>query len=128
MSLRPVKQIYAARPTLEGAGMDIDAHDDSESSRQAGMLVWLMTLLAVGVAIAFTSPLAKAQAKKPPLPYVTIDHPQFIPASQATFLSQNDMLIGVTDDRAAKAYPAAILAQHGVVQDQMADGPIAVTW
>ena len=66
--------------------------------------------------------------KKPDLPYATIDHPQFIPASQATFLSQTDFLIGVTDDKVAKAYPAAILAQHGVVQDQMADGPIAVTW
>jgi Protein of unknown function (DUF3179) len=38
------------------------------------------------------------------------------------------MLIGVTDGKNAKAYPAAILAQHGVVQDRMADGPIAVTW
>jgi len=69
-----------------------------------------------------------AQSKKADLPYVTIDHPQFIAASQATFLSLEDLLIGVTDAKTAKAYPAAILAQHGVVQDQMADGPIAVTW
>ena len=39
-----------------------------------------------------------------------------------------DLLIGVTDGKTAKAYPAAILAQHGVVQERMADGPIAVTW
>lgn len=44
------------------------------------------------------------------------------------FLSPKDLLIGVTDGKAAKAYPAPILAQHGVVQDRMADGPIAVTW
>jgi hypothetical protein len=37
-------------------------------------------------------------------------------------------LIGVSDGRIAKAYPAAILAQHGLVQDNLSDGPIAVTW
>lgn len=74
---------------------------------------------------------ARAEAKKAEvqdLPYVTINHPQFILPSQATFIHPNDLLIGVTDGRSAKAYPAAILAQHGVVQDRMADGPIAVTW
>jgi len=43
-------------------------------------------------------------------------------------MSPEDLLIGVTDGKTAKAYPAAILAQHGVVQDRMVDGPIAVTW
>jgi len=62
------------------------------------------------------------------MPYTTVDHPQFVPASQVTFLSDNDLLIGITHGDAAKAYPAADLAQHGVVQDQMADGPIAITW
>ncbi|MGH9404661.1 MAG: DUF3179 domain-containing (seleno)protein [Terriglobia bacterium] len=54
--------------------------------------------------------------------------PQFIPASQAIFLSPDDLLIGVTEGKTAMAYPAAILAQHGVVQDQTARVPIAVTW
>jgi len=90
------------------------------------MTAGLMIALAAGMAI--TPHRVMAQAKKPPLPYVTIDHPQFISASQATFLSTHDILIGVSDGKTAKAYPAAILAQHGVVQDQMTDGPIAVTW
>jgi hypothetical protein len=34
----------------------------------------------------------------------------------------------VVDGKVAKAYPAAILAQHGVVQDRLEAGPIAVTW
>ncbi len=88
---------------------------------------------------------AQAKAKKAKavnLPYTTIDHPQFVPASQASFLGAKDIVLGVTDatpSRAksaraggpgftAKAYPAAILAQHGVVQDSMANGPIAITW
>ena len=87
-----------------------------------------MMLLTAAMASACLPRLATAQTKRPSLPYVTIDHPQFISASQATFLSSTDMLIGVTEGKTAKAYPAAILAQHGVVQDRMADGPIAVTW
>jgi hypothetical protein len=89
-------------------------------------VVWLMALLTIAATIVPKS--VMAQAKKPPLPYVTIDHPQFVSASRASFLSPHDLLIGVTDGKTAKAYPAAILAQHGVVQDQTADGPIAVTW
>lgn len=69
-----------------------------------------------------------AKAKAPDLPYTTIDHPQFVPAAQANFLGAKDIVLGVTDGKTAKAYPAAILSQHGVVQDQVADGPIAITW
>jgi hypothetical protein len=71
-----------------------------------------------------------AQKKSPPkdLPYVTVDHPEFIAAAQAGYMGETDRLIGVVDGQVAKAYPASILAQHGVVQDRLADGPIAVTW
>jgi len=62
------------------------------------------------------------------LPYVTVDHPEFVPAAQATFLGPTDRLIGIADSGVVKAYPAAILAQHGVVQDRVPSGPIAVTW
>lgn len=69
---------------------------------------------------------AVAQSAK--LPYKTIDHPDFIPAAQADFVHDSDRVIGVAQGNEAKAYPAAILAQHGVCQDRMPDGPIAVTW
>ena len=65
---------------------------------------------------------------KPNLPYKAIENPEFIPAKQATFMSDHDRLIGVSDGKIAKAYPAGILAQHGLVQDKVSDGPIAVTW
>ncbi len=112
----------------EGTGMRAAVENDGESACRTGRFVGLMTVLAAALVLAGVPRPAAAQEKKPSLPYVTIDHPQFIPASQATFLSAHDLLIGVTDGKTAKAYPAAILAQHGVVQDQMADGPIAVTW
>jgi len=82
-----------------------------------------ITGLALGVASA-----AFAFQTKPNLPYKAIDNPEFIPANQATFLSDRDRLIGVSDGNVAKAYPAGILAQHGLVQDNLSDGPIAVTW
>jgi len=71
---------------------------------------------------------AFAAASPQRMPYTTVDHPQFVPSSQATFMSAGDLLIGVSSGDVAKAYPAALLAQHGVVQDQMPDGPIAITW
>jgi len=43
-------------------------------------------------------------------------------------MSDRDRMIGVTEGKIAKAYPAGILAQHGLVQDRLPDGPIAVTW
>ncbi len=82
-------------------------------------------LAAVAIVAWMAMPTA---AKEQNLPYTTIDHPQFVSAPQATYLAPNDLLIGVTDGKVAKAYPSAILAQHGVVQDHMADGPIAITW
>lgn len=101
--------------------------DDSRPPSKTGKLIRLMTLSTAAIAIAF-APHLVAGSKQFDLPYASIDHPQFVSASQATFLHPNDLLIGVTNGETAKAYPAAILAQHGVVQDQMPDGPIAVTW
>ena len=79
-------------------------------------------LLATSSVFAFQTP------TKPSLPYKAIEHPEFIPAKQAKFLSDRDRMIGVVDGKIAKAYPAGILAQHGLVQDNVSDGPIAVTW
>lgn len=84
--------------------------------------------LAAAITTAMVIAAAVVTAAQQRLPYSTIYHPQFIPASQATFLSRNDFLLGITDGREAKAYPMAILAQHGIVQDHTSKGPIAVTW
>jgi len=79
-------------------------------------------LLASSAALAFQT------SEKPSLPYNAIENPEFITAKQAAFVSDKDRVIGVTDGKVAKAYPAGILAQHGLVQDKLPDGPIAVTW
>lgn len=62
------------------------------------------------------------------MPYTAVNDPAFIPASSAAFLGDTDRVIGLTNGNVIKAYPAAILAQHGVVLDKLPAGPIAVTW
>ncbi len=62
--------------------------------------------------------LVLAQTPQPaPMPYTAIHQPEFVAASEATFLQDDDILLGVTSGNVAKAYPAADLAQHGAVSD-----------
>lgn len=79
-------------------------------------------LIALGATAA-----AQKQAQTR-LPYKAVHDPQFIPAAAATFLHGPDRVIGVVTGGTAKAYPAAILSQHGLVEDQSPSGPIAITW
>ena len=85
-------------------------------------------LICILVGLCGLSVACQEKSSPKDLPYVTVDHPEFITAEQASFLADPDRLIGVMDGKTAKAYPAAILAQHGVVQDRLQAGPIAVTW
>jgi hypothetical protein len=63
-----------------------------------------------------------------PMPYTAIHQPEFVAASEASFLQDDDVLLGITSGNVAKAYPAADLSQHGAVSDTLPDGPISVTW
>jgi hypothetical protein len=54
--------------------------------------------------------------------------PQFISAADATFMNDDDRVIGLMSGKAAKAYSAGILSQHGLVEDRSPKGPIAITW
>ena len=62
------------------------------------------------------------------LPYAAVHDPQFISAADATFMGAEDRVIGLMDGATAKAYPAGILSQHGLVEDRSRSGPIAITW
>jgi hypothetical protein len=84
-------------------------------------------------AIAMLPLLATAVAAQPPepaksLPYVAVHDPQFISSSAATFMGPDDRVIGLMSGNVAKAYPAGILSQHGLVEDRSPKGPIAITW
>jgi hypothetical protein len=87
-------------------------------------------LAASVVAGAFlTNGVSAFQTLAPPsLPYIAVHDPQFISAEDATFMNDEDRVIGLMSGKTAKAYPAAILSQHGLVQDRSPKGPIAITW
>ena len=102
-----------------------NSYDSSPAIKYRSMR-FRQTVLLATAAVAFST--AANAFQKPSLPYKSIDDPEFLSASAATFLSPGDRLIGIASGSAVKAYPAAILAQHGVVLDQLPDGPIAVTW
>ena len=89
--------------------------------------ILLIRLMPILVAMGVASVLGQNPAPKR-MPYTAVDRPEFVPASQATYLSDRDVVVGVSRGKAVKAYPAADLNQHGIVHDQMPDGPIAVTW
>jgi hypothetical protein len=92
-------------------------------TRIPATLVWLATLAPFGSAIAV------AQAPPPQnLPYAAVHDPEFITVPAATFMNGDDRVIGLMSGKTAKAYPAGILAQHGLVQDLSPRGPIAITW
>ena len=83
-----------------------------------------LIVLVAGIA----APLFAQTPLGTPMPYTAIHQPEFVAASEATFLQDDDILLGVTSGSVAKAYPAADLSQHGAVSDQVPDGPISVTW
>jgi hypothetical protein len=86
------------------------------------------TVLAL-LFVAGVSALVRAQApQSTPMPYTAIHQPEFVTAAAATFLQDDDILLGVQSGTVAKAYPAADLAQHGAVSDTVPDGAISVTW
>jgi hypothetical protein len=85
-------------------------------------LVLLGALTPLGSAIVF------AQTSPQNLPYVAVHNPEVIAVPAATFMKADDRVIGLMSGTTAKAYPAGILAQHGLVEDDSPKGPIAITW
>ncbi|MDY6768672.1 MAG: DUF3179 domain-containing protein [Candidatus Nanohaloarchaea archaeon] len=58
----------------------------------------------------------------------SIDNPSFQQAEEATWLSPDDLVIGVTVNGEAKAYPFRILNVHEIVNDRIGGEPVAVTY
>jgi hypothetical protein len=94
----------------------------------------ILTAVAVvfGIAsrVGAQSDVARQSPPRTPvmMPYVAIHEPVFVPASNAAFALDDDLVIGVGRGATAKAYLALDLMQHGSVDDRMPDSPIEVTW
>ena len=98
------------------------------------MIAFLMkssvaALTLTGALALFGSAIVFAQESPPQnLPYAAVHNPEFISVPAATFMNADDRVMGLMSGKIAKAYPASILAQHGLVEDDSPSGPIAVTW
>lgn len=57
-----------------------------------------------------------------------LDHPSFVPASQAGFISGQVTVIGVAAGGEAKAYPVPLMSRVEIVNDAIGGRAIAVTW
>ncbi len=57
-----------------------------------------------------------------------IDFPPAVSAADASFLDDEDLVIGVVAGGRARAYPLAELDWHEVVNDELGGTAIAVTW
>ena len=55
-------------------------------------------------------------------------HPNFVSADDATFLQDNDRILGILGKGEAKAYPIKIMTWHEVVNDSLDERPIVVTY
>lgn len=54
--------------------------------------------------------------------------PRFIPVSRADYLDDEDLVIGLPAGRQPRAYPHAILNWHEIVNDQLNDQPVSLTY
>jgi uncharacterized protein DUF3179 len=74
--------------------------------------------------------LEEIQAGGPPKNGIpALDHPNFVSASEADrSLKAQDIILGVELGCVAKAYPVRILNWHEVVNDDVGEQPVLITW
>jgi len=74
-------------------------------------------------------PLDKIKGGGPPQDGIpSIDEPEFTSVSEAEFMSENDIVIGLKINGDTKAYPLFIMVWHEIVNDNVGGVPIAVTY
>jgi hypothetical protein len=57
-----------------------------------------------------------------------IDDPVFVTAREATFMVDEEYVLGVIGGSEKKAYSTWLLNAHEIVNDRIGRAPIAVTW
>jgi len=74
-------------------------------------------------------PLEKIVAGGPPKDGIpSIDKPKFVPVDKASFIEDGDIVIGLQHNGVTKAYPLKILVWHEIVNDNIGEIPVGVTY
>ena len=58
----------------------------------------------------------------------SIDNPKYLPAAEATHITDDDLVITLSYKGEQRAYPSKILDHHEIVNDTIAGDPLAITW
>lgn len=58
----------------------------------------------------------------------SIDNPKFLSASKATYLNDNDRVLGLSINGVSKAYPIRIMDYHEIVNDEFNGKPVVITY
>lgn len=125
-----MKTIYAitAGGVLAVTGILIYANlSTSSSSQSQTSQVEDETMITNG--IKHIVPLDKIRSGGPPKDGIpSIDNPKFVSAQGATFVSGDDLVIGLRLNGETKAYPLFIMVWHEIVNDRLGNMPVAVTY
>ena len=74
-------------------------------------------------------PLEKIRSGGPPKDGIpSIDNPKFSKATEANFMSNSDIVIGLEINGDTRAYPLFILVWHEIVNDKVGGLPVAITY
>lgn len=57
-----------------------------------------------------------------------IEEPRFLPAAEAQFVRDEDVVFGLDHAGQARAYPQLVLVWHEIANDRFPDGPLTVTY
>jgi len=72
---------------------------------------------------------SRVSAVLPPDAIPAVDTPRFVSASDASaFMKDDEPVLGVVQDGAAKAYSLWHLDRHEIVNDRLGSQDVAVTW
>ena len=61
-------------------------------------------------------------------PFVSLDNPEFVTAAQASYLHDDELVLGLYAEGEARAYPVSMVFYHHIVNDLVAGRPVLVTY
>jgi hypothetical protein len=126
---RTLEAVYAMRswsPIVTGLGLGALAVLAAISLRRRRTwlaLVGFGTVLTLAIAAAWFARQNPFEWMFNPLP-----QPQFVAAAKATFVDPNDLILAVSADGDAAAYPIRQMAYHHLVNDRIGRTPAVVTY
>jgi hypothetical protein len=96
------------------------------------IVIGLLALGSLGDGAFQTPPFQrdKVMRTRDRIPYVVLDDPAFVPAAQATYLADDELVLGVSVGGDTRAYPIRLMDWHHIANDTIGAtrAPIAVVY